>query len=421
MTGLRGWLLWQLPRPALVFVLGINGAAAFAFATTVGQARDVTWLQVAFALMTFGALLNCQAAERRWGKAQDTTDSTSSQQIGWIVPLGIICPPWLAVAAVITAELYECARPWLGQETRRPHPVKNLFNASLWAVTATAVHAVSAATAAHGPWLAIGLSAVATSALVLGLLGVLLACVTDMPPRQIAASQVNDLKDTSTVICLGALVAAAWAASPPVAVLAFPLFSSLQRSLLYRSLLDRAQTDAKTGLANAEFWRQTAEAHITRSTTGGPALSLMVVDLDHFKKVNDTYGHLAGDDVLKEVAVRLKAAVRPGDMVGRFGGEEFTVLLPGAGPEDAVTVAERCREAIRSAPVPTAGGTGPALEVRCSVGVASVLQGQDTALADVMEAADQAPYRATATGRDRVVTAGMLTADARAGTDGAAA
>jgi two-component system cell cycle response regulator len=125
------------------------------------------------------------------------------------------------------------------------------------------------------------------------------------------------------------------------------------------------------------------------------------VDLDHFKRVNDTYGHLAGDEVLKEVAARLTASVRPGDLVGRFGGEEFTVFLPGAGREAALAVARRCHEAIRARPVSSGGAE---LAVTASVGAASAGAALQV-LAAVMEAADGALYEAKESGRDRVVQA----------------
>jgi len=129
-------------------------------------------------------------------------------------------------------------------------------------------------------------------------------------------------------------------------------------------------------------------------------VALMMADLDHFKAINDRYGHLAGDDVLRETARRLKGTFRRGDAVGRYGGEEFVALAPGCVMEDAVRLAERCRQSIFREPFETSAGP---IDVTTSVGVA-VIPNVDASW-PLLKAADDALYRAKAAGRNTVAYA----------------
>jgi diguanylate cyclase (GGDEF)-like protein len=123
-----------------------------------------------------------------------------------------------------------------------------------------------------------------------------------------------------------------------------------------------------------------------------------MVDVDHFKRINDTYGHVAGDEAIIAVAGRMQRALRPFDVLGRWGGEEFLVILPDSDPDAALAVAERLREAVRTQPV-SLGASGQAIEMTVSIGVATSLDALPDAL---VHAADQALYAAKADGRDRV-------------------
>lgn len=179
----------------------------------------------------------------------------------------------------------------------------------------------------------------------------------------------------------------------------------LQQRIQHRHLasLDQAMHDALTGLYNRHYLQLHLPRLHGRSLESGRPLGLVVCDLDHFKAVNDTFGHAAGDVVLREVAQRLAAGVRTPDLVTRFGGEEFIILLPDADLEAAATIAERLREAVAASPVDLPGGGS--VSVTASFGVSTVLWDECNAETAIRRA-DAALYKAKRQGRNRVVTSG---------------
>jgi diguanylate cyclase (GGDEF)-like protein len=156
--------------------------------------------------------------------------------------------------------------------------------------------------------------------------------------------------------------------------------------------------DPLTGMLNrTALNNRTAEIEHQSRLTGEP-VAVLVADLDHFKTVNDNHGHATGDDVLQEVACRLRTELRAYDLAYRLGGEEFVILLLGGTPSATVATAEQLREAIAAKPI--AG-----LDITVSVGVASSAAGASFVWDDVFARADAALYQAKADGRDRVVAA----------------
>ena len=166
------------------------------------------------------------------------------------------------------------------------------------------------------------------------------------------------------------------------------------RDDLHRSI-EMAVTDGLTGLRNRHY----ATGHLRAALRDGGATVLMI-DVDHFKAINDTHGHAAGDLVLREVADRLRYHVRGADVVARYGGEEFLVIMPGSAAADAETVAERLRWAIGGHPVELRDGS---VHVTVSLGIAWTVRG--TSPEDLLERADAALYRAKAAGRNRLEVA----------------
>lgn len=166
-----------------------------------------------------------------------------------------------------------------------------------------------------------------------------------------------------------------------------------------QELVTLAERDALTGLYNRRQFMRMAEMELVRADRMPRGTSLLMVDLDFFKKVNDEYGHPAGDGVLQQVAGILMSSVRASDLVGRMGGEEFIVLLPYTTPEQAVVVAEKLRLALRAHPLKI---EHLALPVTASFGVTGLTETQKAPLQALYTAADLALYAAKHGGRDRV-------------------
>ena len=161
----------------------------------------------------------------------------------------------------------------------------------------------------------------------------------------------------------------------------------------------QASTDALTGLANRAALMGGGEKLLARAREQSLGFCAAMLDVDFFKRVNDTWGHPAGDAVLKAVAEQVRGALRGHDLVGRYGGEEFLILLLGAQLHEAAAVCERLRQRIARSPVTHEGTT---IRVTVSQGVAQARQGED--LAGLVARADAALYQAKANGRDRVIT-----------------
>jgi diguanylate cyclase (GGDEF)-like protein len=185
--------------------------------------------------------------------------------------------------------------------------------------------------------------------------------------------------------------------------IALPFVTMLQRSFRHFQLLKDARADSKTGLLNAATWEREAAAELARAVRTRTALTVALLDIDRFKSINDTYGHLVGDQVIKEIARTLDSLLRDYDLAGRFGGEEFSMLLPQTRSVDAFRIAERIRSHIAGLSIIAPGATGgERVHVTVSIGVSALDGGDKRELADLMATADAALYRAKASGRDQV-------------------
>jgi two-component system, cell cycle response regulator len=162
------------------------------------------------------------------------------------------------------------------------------------------------------------------------------------------------------------------------------------------AMRDQATRDTLTRVWNRAAIMDILQREIIRSGRERRPLSLIMADLDHFKQINDSLGHQAGDAVLREVARRMQLVVRPYDGLGRYGGEEFLVIAPGCEKATALTLAERLRGSVGTTPVPTSGGPVP---VTLTLGVASL--GENTSAESLLRSADDALYRGKKAGRNR--------------------
>jgi len=168
------------------------------------------------------------------------------------------------------------------------------------------------------------------------------------------------------------------------------------------TLREQASTDPLTGLANRRTILEVLDRELARCRRSGGVCSVAMVDLDHFKAVNDTYGHSAGDAVLRQAASTMRATLRPYDLLGRYGGEEFVVVLPGCDAAGAGAAAERLRASMAATAIAVAEVS---LRVTCSLGVAVGATENSWERDRLLSTADAALYRAKEQGRDRVVVA----------------
>lgn len=177
-------------------------------------------------------------------------------------------------------------------------------------------------------------------------------------------------------------------------------YTDFLRERLERNL-EAAVTDVLTGLHNRRYMASQLQSMLARANRGGEAISVLIIDLDHFKSINDSFGHDVGDEVLREFAVRLATNVRAVDLPCRLGGEEFVVVMPGTSLEDAQRIAERIRRDISSEPFRALAGKAP-LDVTVSGGVASSVDGDTPET--LLKRADQGVYEAKDRGRNTVVS-----------------
>jgi diguanylate cyclase (GGDEF)-like protein len=239
------------------------------------------------------------------------------------------------------------------------------------------------------------------------LLGCLRLVNRSAPLRSLLPGRHHVNYENSTLL-FGAFSAAVVLHAPWLSPLILILIASLHRASLVTDLQHSARTDAKTGLLNAGGWQSLARQHLCQATGIGAQSAILLVDLDHFKRINDTHGHLAGDVVLQAVAEILIRELRGYDAVGRYGGEEFIALLPGVGSQAALAIGERVRQRISSSP------PEELLEVTASIGIAVGPANSELSLEDIIDAADIALYQAKTTGRNRVCLAPSM----RSGTAG---
>jgi diguanylate cyclase (GGDEF)-like protein len=174
-----------------------------------------------------------------------------------------------------------------------------------------------------------------------------------------------------------------------------------QRKALEAELERQARTDALTGLPNRRYFLEVAASELARTARFGGELSVLILDLDHFKKVNDAHGHHAGDVALRHFAETCRAALREVDLVARFGGEEFVILLPETGTDAATDVAERLRQAVADMDVTVDENT--VFRLTTSIGITTSTSPDDD-IDTLLSLADSALYEAKAGGRNRVAT-----------------
>ncbi|MEU4510932.1 diguanylate cyclase [Nonomuraea wenchangensis] len=391
------WPLLGQRRALVIYLAGmvaLDLVAIGVFAVTL----EFRWPDV----YTFAALMGCGAvcieATRRLGVPAGVSRDLLS---AWWLPVALLLPPLYALFAPIVLQALLQVRVRATVLYRR---VTSAAAIGLAGCTASVLfHRFVAEpgllSQGSGPPIIFAVVAAVLFAL-LNIALIAIAALTadpDMSWREVLWDKESLLLDI-VELCLGISVAIVCGLNLALLLLALPPVVLLQRSLLHAQLQAAARTDAKTGLLNAAAWHREADMEIVRARRTGASLALLIIDIDHFKRVNDAHGHLAGDQVLVGVASTLRGQLREYDVVGRFGGEEFVVLLPGADSHEARRVAERLRTRIRHLAVPA---DDTLIRVTVSTGVALMnVHGDD--LIELLAAADLALYRAKELGRDRV-------------------
>ena len=406
MLKVRSWPFWKLPRSLAAFVVVvvlIDGAAIVVSAAALPvRAHD---------LAVFGLLLACNGATvevtRRTSEPEGHVKDVHAI---WELPVAILLPPFYAL-------LMPIVRLALTQwRIRKAAVYKRVFTAAAIGIS----YACASLTFRGLGHRALGLGPAPGSRVTIWIVLVAVCAIVQLAVNQyliFAALRATDpairardfifgpqtLRNDLTEMCMAVLSTLAIAMSLLTVVIALPLATLLQRSALHAQLMKDARTDSKTGLLNAATWERDATAEVTRAVRTRTALAVAMLDIDRFKAINDTYGHLLGDQVIKEIAHTLTALLRDYDQAGRFGGEEFALLLPQTRAVDAFRIAERVRSAISGLCIIAPGATGgERVHVTVSIGVAALDSGGKREYAELMAAADAALYRAKASGRDQV-------------------
>ncbi len=331
----------------------------------------------------------------------------------WTFAGALYLPLTLAAAVAVFVQ----AHMWLRTGRARAPLYKHVFS------TATVVLACAAAGKVSAP--SLGVSAFGGGGLTTIVCAMVAYTTVNSALVAVAVVQSVTLPDMATLfgdwddnileiatLSLGALVAIVLGTNPWLVALVLPPVLVLHRSVLVRQLKLEASTDGKTGLLNAHTWSARAEDRLRRATRHRSPHAVLVLDLDHFKAVNDHHGHLAGDQVLAAVAGALQAEVRDRDLVGRFGGEEFVVLLAGlkgAGEAELAAVAERIRQRVSTLRVDVVTSNGKEWIGDLSVSVGGAIHpGGRADLVGLLRTADAALYSAKRAGRNQVRMALVL-------------
>jgi diguanylate cyclase (GGDEF)-like protein len=405
-AGIRSWAWWRLPMGLRIYV-GLGpviavGLACYAVSQTTWHAADLGKF-----LLLLGCGMISVAATPRTAYAQGAV--VRDFLTVWVLPVAILLPPIYAMLTPIPLQVLTQFRVHRGVVYRRVFTVAAIAMAYGAASLLFRAFPASFAGSSIGSGRhALTFTVAVALCEIVGGRGHHLMIVGGIklsdPSVRLADLELNReaLVGDFAEFDLGMLITLVVAVNPVLAVLAVPTVLLIRRFMMHAQLLAQSRVDTKTGLLNASTWEREAEVEIARAVRTGSPLALALVDIDHFKVVNDTYGHLAGDKALRAVTDALRSQLRAYDQAGRFGGEEFVVLLPNAREADAINVAERLRAHIAGMSIPVADDaeSGPCIKLTISVGVAA-LHGESRELTDMLAAADAALYYAKETGRNK--------------------
>ncbi|MEU8417750.1 GGDEF domain-containing protein [Amycolatopsis japonica] len=389
---LGSWSLWELPRRGLIGYLLLVDFAAFAATTYLFVLRPPAPSSLLpFSALLAGMILSAELS-RPVERSRADTRLGAGLDAAWIFAGALLLPPALAAVLVAASAGYRWFR------IRRGIPHRQAFAASATMLSALGASIIPVLLGA--PPFIDAARDFESFALVFatGLIFLSVDAALAAPAAEFGAEPSGFAFDAA-MVAFGLLLAWSAAEWPYATVVLAGALVVLHRAGTMRALRGHAGTDSGTGLLTASSWLDGARTQFDLLRGRGADLSLLMLDLDHFARLNDRHGRHVGDDVLRAVADTLRAEVRAADLVGRFGGEEFVVLLPGTSRFDAHAIAERIRLRISSTFV-SLGGTFAGATV--SIGVSSHPAGGET-LDRLVGAADQAMRAAKGAGRNRTV------------------
>lgn len=409
----RRWRLWSLSGPVVAYVLTVDIAAIALMTATVHVVPVTSTHWVWFGLLALAAVVHLEAAqgiERVREVSAEGSPHTHLQSV-WLFAGVLMLPPPLLAGLIGISYIHS----WVRVYRTRALVYRKVFSAAsvvlACAASITVLRAilpdpaVAFAAQLDGP---VGLAAVVAAGVLYRLInyslvvGAIIATNPDRPARQ-ALGNASDQLSIAAAIGLAVAIAVVMLTRPWLTPLLIITVLALHMGLLLPQFRDASRTDSKTRLLDPTFWTQLAGDELDRARRLGGTLGILLLDLDRFKQINDTYGHVAGDAVLRAAADAIRHSVRGYDPICRYGGEEFGVILPGLTPDGVAAAAERIRLAIAGLEVTTHDLSGSARTIcglTASVG-AAVFPDHGRDPSTLLLAADAALYEAKAAGRDR--------------------
>ena len=402
----RDWAWWRLPWLLRCYVgavpLAMLALTGYAASQTSWQAGDLVKFLVLLGCGVISVVATPRIAYLQSGLVRDFLTV-------WVLPVAILLPPVYAMVTPVPLLVVTQWRVHRGVVYRRVFTGAAIGLA--YGTGSFAFHAIPASFA--GGTIGTGVHALTWTASVaacevIGWLGhhflLVSAVKLSDPAARVALLELNReaLQADFAQIDLGIVITIVVAVNTVLAVFAVPTVLLARRFMMHAQLLAESRIDTKTGLLNVATWESEAEAEIARAVRTRSPLAVALIDIDHFKMVNDTYGHLAGDKALRAVTDALREQLRSYDLAGRFGGEEFAILLPQTREDHAVSIADRLRMHIAGMSVPVSDDGKPenCIRLTVSVGVAP-LDDTNRELTDLLAAADSALYLAKQAGRNR--------------------
>lgn len=403
----RHWQVWSVKEPLRGYLVSAPVLSALAIGLSAASTR---WHPRQG--LIFAALLGCGAVAveaTRTVKEPQGTAVRDLQSI-WYLAIAIVLGPFYAFVAPVPLTVYKIFR------TQPVVLYRRIFsNATIslaYGCASLLFHSIPDSVAGMHPGTGNHALTWTVSVAVSGVLGwiinhgMLVVAIRLSDPearvRELIGSRESITSD-SIELSLAVSVALVVAINPWLMALALPSVVMQRRYLMRVQLVAHARIDGNTGLLNATTWQREATAELLRALRSSAPLALAMIDIDHFEDVSDVAGKLVHDQLLRDVATMLKDQLPDHNLIGRFGSDEFVILLPSTGGDEAKRISERLRDRIAGEPIAIESGSqaGYVFRLTVSIGVA-VLNQSRRALTELIGAADSALVQAKSTGWNKV-------------------